>query len=73
MGKKGYRKFKGCDEVCENCPYPDCYKPARLMRPTRELGIEEVQNRGKDQQKMYTLALGGYGGATPNTKRKFYL
>lgn len=61
LGRKiGYRKWKGCGEDCANCPYPDCYKPAHLMKPKRELGLDEVENQGKDQQKMYTLEFGGY-------------
>lgn len=23
-----HKRFKGCDEDCFNCPYPDCYRPA---------------------------------------------
>lgn len=69
MGKK----FKGCSEDCAACPYPDCYKPANKLKATRDLEIGAIENRGKDQQKMYTLELGGYGGAGPNISRKFYL
>ena len=72
MGKKGYRKFKGCNEDCWNCPYPDCYKPVGQLRSTRELDIGEIENRGKSQQKMYTICFNGYGGTKPNTSRKYY-
>lgn len=23
--------FKGCDEDCFNCPYPDCYRPENML------------------------------------------
>lgn len=39
-GKKGYRKFKGCDEDCFNCKYPDCYKPVVKLKSMREIKKE---------------------------------
>lgn len=74
--KKGYRKFKGCNEDCFNCPYPDCFKPVAEMKPLREIAsLTRVDNLsgGESQARMFTLELGGYGGATPNISRKFYL
>lgn len=31
------KKFTGCDEDCFNCPYPDCRKPAQLLKPDKAL------------------------------------
>ena len=56
------KKFKGCNEDCLNCPYPDCYKPTYF-----------IDNQGKRQAHMYTLELGGVGKNMPNISRKFYL
>lgn len=28
----GLKKFTGCDEDCFNCEYPDCMKPAYLIK-----------------------------------------
>jgi hypothetical protein len=73
LGRKGYRKFHGCNEDCFNCPYPDCYKPIKEMKPLRETAdISRVDKMsGNSQGNMYTLELGGYGGAKPNMSRKF--
>jgi hypothetical protein len=67
------RKFHGCNEDCFNCPYPDCYKPVNEMKPLRETAdISRVDKfAGESQGKMYTLVVGGYGGARPNMSRKF--
>ena len=73
--KKGQRKFHGCNEDCENCPYPDCYKPVGEMKPLREIANILRCDRldcGESQQKMYTIELGKYGGVRPNISRKFY-
>ena len=73
--KKGF-EYKGCNEDCLNCPYPDCVKPAREMKPVRDItNIPRADNEsgGKSQARMFTLELGGYGGASPNISRKFYL
>lgn len=72
--KKGWRKFKGCSEDCLNCPYPDCYKPAKEIK--HEFNMKTLLFGGSEaesQQRMFTLELGGHGGATPNISRKFYL
>ena len=75
---KGKRRLKytGCNEDCLNCPYPDCLKPANEIKATRNItkiprcdGISS----GESQGRMFTLELGGYGGATPNISRKFYV
>lgn len=73
MGKKQKRvKFNGCNEDCLNCPYPDCLKPARLMRSARELEISIGDASTESSSRMYTLELGGYGGAKPNVSRNYY-
>jgi hypothetical protein len=73
--KKGIKKFKGCEEDCLNCPYPDCYKPAQDMKPLSDITniarCDRVGN-GESQGKMYTLELGGYGKTKPNASRKYY-
>jgi hypothetical protein len=51
-------KFTGCDEDCENCPYPDCAKPSRLFKKE----TDSIRKRGTDapsQQKMYTVCWQG--------------
>lgn len=37
-------KFKGCNEDCFNCPYPDCLKPAAKMKRDKfyETALAEV-------------------------------
>ena len=69
--KKGF-EFKGCNEDCFNCSYPDCMKPASDMKPTRDVtDIHRVDyGSGESQAKMYTL--GGLGGAKQNLSKKFY-
>ena len=71
--KKGL-EYKGCDEDCLKCPYPDCLKPASLMRPVRDItNIRRADyEAGESQARMFTLELGGFGGAMPNVNRKFY-
>ena len=72
--KKGYRKFKGCNEDCFNCPYPDCYKPVNEIKNDFNMRTLLFGDNGtKSQSRMFTLELGGHGGATPNISRKFYL
>lgn len=72
--KKGF-EYKGCNEDCFNCSYPDCMKPVQQMKPTRDItDIPRVDcESGESQSRMYTLELGGFGGARPNASRKFYL
>ena len=67
------KKFKGCDEDCLNCPYPDCYKPIHKLKPLRDVCSSFIDNQGKRQPHMYTLELGGVGKNMPNISRKFYL
>jgi hypothetical protein len=67
-------KFHGCNDDCFNCPYPDCYKPTEQIK--HEFNMRTLPfggNESESQQRMFTLELGGYGGATPNISRKFYL
>ena len=66
-------KFKGCEEDCFNCPYPDCLKPGYKMKPDKDLQAALQVEKLISAPKMYTLELGGYGGAMPNVSRKFYL
>ena len=71
---KGKRKHKwqGCNEDCEHCPYPNCYKPATLMKPTREtVSLREKQDEElKSQGKMFTFEMGKYNSYSPNVRRK---
>lgn len=67
------QEFRGCDEDCLNCAYPDCLKPSREMKPTREVSSKVIEHVGKSQQRMFTLELGGVGKNMPNISRKFYL
>ena len=72
MGRKGYKKFKGCNEDCAHCPYPDCYKPVAEMKATREI-VDIFEKRDidvKSQGKMYTLNLGRYNATMPNVRKK---
>ena len=66
-------RFKGCNEDCFNCVYPDCYKPIHELKPTKDFCPNQVDNMGKTQQRMYTLELGRVGKNMPNLSRKFYL
>lgn len=72
---KAKLKYHGCNEDCEHCTYPDCLKPAHDMKPTRDVtDISRVDRMGGESQgRMFTLELGGYGGARPNISKKFYL
>lgn len=72
--KKGL-EYRGCDEDCFNCPYPDCLKPVSQIK--LEVNMRTVlfgDCKGTSPTpKMYTLELGGYGGVRPNISRKFYV
>lgn len=62
-------KNGGCNEDCLNCPYPDCYKPAREIKTEKfELPISERKSRPH----MFTVMLGGVGRNTPNIARQFW-
>lgn len=40
LREKGAKRrvvFKGCDEDCFNCTYPDCLKPCQEMKVDKEL------------------------------------
>ena len=65
------KKWNGCDEDCGNCSYPDCYKPAKEIRATKETATVREKEHPTSQQRMYTLCLGGYGGTGPNASKKF--
>ena len=51
-------KFKGCDEDCENCPYPDCLKPANQIKKETD-SIRKMATDAPSQQKMYTVCWQG--------------
>lgn len=70
--KKGSKNFKGCNEDCAHCPYPDCYKPVAEMKATREtVDISEKRDIDvKSQGKMYTFELGKYNSNSPNYRKK---
>lgn len=72
--KKGGRKprYKGCNEDCEHCPYPDCYRPYSEMRATSEvINLQETRDEKlKSQGKMYSVTLGKYNAQYPNSNRK---
>ena len=67
------KRYKGCNEDCFNCPYPDCYKPTGEMKRDKTLFVSKGKREKESQGRMYTLSLGGYGGATPNASRKYYV
>jgi hypothetical protein len=70
--KKGVRKYKGCNEDCLNCKYPDCYKPTYQMRTDRTFFISKANKERESQSKMYTLSLGKYGGTSANISKKYF-
>ena len=57
--KKPKVKFNGCDEDCENCPYPDCLKPAYQIRKYGDFISKREREQETSQQKMYTVSVGG--------------
>ena len=66
---KIFRQSGGCNEDCLNCPYPDCYKPAREIKTEKfELPISERKSRPH----MFTVMLGGVGRDKPNIARQFW-
>ena len=71
MKKAGRTRFKGCDEDCFNCPYPDCKKPVREMKTDKRYSVSKAEPTGESQARMYTVMLGGYGGPRPNISKKF--
>lgn len=66
---KIFNKKGGCSEDCFNCPYPDCYKPSQEIKFNESFAV--TKTAGKSQSRMFTLNLGGYGGARPNLSKKF--
>ena len=72
MAKKYFgKRYKGCNEDCFNCPYPDWYQPTGDMKRDKTFFVSKAKS--ESQSKMFTLSLGGYGGATPNVSRKYYV
>ena len=69
--KKRKGIYRGCNEDCFNCPYPDCYKPAGKMKHDSSFFISKAETTSESQAKMFTVMLGGYGGARPNLSKKF--
>lgn len=68
---KIFNKSGGCNEDCLNCQFPDCYKPEITIQKGNEYVREKDDETLTSQQKIYTLELGGYGGASPNLSKKF--
>ena len=66
-----FDKKGGCNEDCFNCPYPDCYKPVSRIKSDDSYFISKGETTGQSQARMFTLELGGYGGARPNSSKKF--
>jgi hypothetical protein len=65
-------KYKGCNEDCLNCPYPDCLKPVKKMKSEHLLDVARPSEE-ESVPHIFTLELGGYGGARPNISRKYYV
>lgn len=68
---KIFKRRGGCNEDCFNCPYPDCYKPTQEMKYNESFSVSKAESTGESQARMFTLELGGYGGARPNISKKF--
>lgn len=68
---KIFNKKGGCTEDCFNCPFPDCYKPSQIMKTDESFFLSKAMGGGESQARMFTLELGGYGGARPNTSKKY--
>ena len=68
---KIFNKKGGCNEDCFNCPFPDCYKPSQKMKYDESLFVSKAVAEVESQARMFTLELGGYGGARPNISKKF--
>ena len=68
---KIFDKKGGCNEDCFNCPYPDCYKPTKLIKDDVGFYVSQAIVNVESQARMFTLELGGYGGARPNISKKF--
>lgn len=70
--KRKKPKWEGCNEDCEHCPYPDCFKPVAEMKATREvINLQEKRDEFiKTQGKMYSVTLGKYNTHYPNSNRK---
>ncbi len=64
-----FNKKGGCTEDCFNCPFPDCYKPSQDIKFNESFTVPNIT--GKSQARMFTVMLGGYGGARPNLSKKF--
>lgn len=46
--KRIFIKRGGCNEDCFNCKYPDCYKPAKDIKPMRDLDIRVVKSENNN-------------------------
>ena len=68
---KIFNKKGGCNEDCFNCPFPDCYKPVNDMKYNESFSVSKAICGTESQARMFTLELGGYGGARPNISKKF--
>jgi hypothetical protein len=73
MGRcKKELEFRGCNDDCFNCTYPDCRKPSYKMGVDKHLQSALQVERIVSAPKMYTLELGGRGCDTPNLSRKYF-
>lgn len=64
------KRYKGCNEDCLNCKYPDCYKPTYQMKTDKTFKVSKKST--ESQSKMYTLSLGKYGGTSANISKKYF-
>ena len=71
MKKKRKGVYRGCNEDCFNCPYPDCYKPTGNIKQDKTFFVSKAETTGESQARMFTVMLGGYGGPRPNISKKF--
>lgn len=68
--KRKKPKWEGCNEDCEHCPYPDCYKPYSELKSKRVNLQETKDEKIRSQQKMYSVSFGKYNSTLPNQSRK---
>ena len=70
----GRNSFKGCNEDCFNCIYPDCKKLANKMKSTSEItgNLRANTKTGESQSRMFTLMLGKVSYTLPNAAKKYY-
>lgn len=69
----GKRKttYKGCNEDCLNCKYPDCLKPANEMQSDHLIKVARPSET-ESAPHMYTVELGKINTIIPNVNRSYY-